>query len=86
MPSGGRGLGHFKDGGLNTGIKSFSNATECMGYAKKMLNYSLVTKQTGPEGLLCKSVMIVPKIDFTRSLYVAYLVDRSSSSVKYAPI
>jgi len=45
-------------------------------YAGKMLGGRLVTKQTGPEGQLCTTVLINEGVTITRELYFAILLDR----------
>ena len=43
-----------------------------------MLGNKLITKQTGPQGVPVRSVMLAESIDFDRELYFAILLDRSA--------
>ena len=43
-----------------------------------MLGHRLTTKQTGPNGVEVKSVMLAESIDFDRELYFAILLDRAA--------
>ncbi|MEN2496170.1 MAG: succinate--CoA ligase beta chain [Marteilia pararefringens] len=80
VASGGRALGKFKDGGCDSGIKMFKTAEEAEEIAQKMLGYRLVTKQTGPEGLLCEKLMLVPEIKHSKTIYAAFSIDRTSET------
>jgi len=45
---------------------------------KKMLGYNLITKQTGPEGVPVKTIMVAEALDISREVYFAILMDRAS--------
>ena len=76
--AGGRGKGTFK-GGYQGGVKLFKTADEVYESAKAMLGNVLVTKQTGPEGRLVSKLLIAAAPDIKKELYLAVLLDRSSS-------
>merc|ERR1712137_1245290 len=75
--AGGRGKGHF-DNGFQGGVKLCKTPDEVREISSKMLGYRLTTKQTGPDGVEVKSVMLAESIDFDRELYFAILLDRSA--------
>ncbi len=54
--AGGRGKGVFKDG-FKGGVKVCNKPAEIKEFAKRFLNNTLITKQTGPEGQLCQKVL-----------------------------
>lgn len=55
--------------------------------AKNMLGYSLVTKQSGPEGMVCNSIYIVEKLKIKSEIYLAMTLDREAASpvLVYSP-
>src|SRR5438477_6233579 len=76
--AGGRGKGTFKSG-FQGGVKLCKTAEEVYEKAKAMLGNVLVTKQTGPEGRLVSKLLIAAAPNIQKELYVAVLLDRSSS-------
>jgi len=76
--AGGRGKGTFKSG-YQGGVKLFKTADEVYQSAKAMLGNVLVTKQTGPEGRLVSQLLIAVAPNIQKELYLAVLLDRSSS-------
>lgn len=56
------------------------DADEAKEVAKKMIGYSLVTKQSGPEGMPCNSVYLVEKLKIQSEMYLAFTLDRERSS------
>lgn len=48
-----------------------------------MLGYTLVTKQSGKDGLPCNSIYIVEKIGIDRELYLSITLDRASAMVTF---
>ena len=59
------------------GIKFFTSVDEAVGYAKDMIGMTLVTHQTGPDGVKIHSVLLAEETDIERELYVAFLLDRA---------
>lgn len=43
-----------------------------------MIGHNLITKQTGPEGVPVKTVMVAEALDIAREVYFAILMDRAS--------
>merc|ERR1712137_1457049 len=71
------GKGTFNNG-FKGGVKLCKTPDEVREISSKMLGYRLTTKQTGPDGVEVKSVMLAESIDFDRELYFAILLDRSA--------
>jgi succinyl-CoA synthetase beta subunit len=76
--SGGRGKGTFKSG-YQGGVKLCKTADDVYEKAKAMLGNVLVTKQTGAEGRLVSKLLIADAPHIQKELYLAVLLDRSSS-------
>jgi succinyl-CoA synthetase beta subunit len=76
--AGGRGKGTFKSG-YQGGVKLLKTAEDVQASAKAMLGNVLVTKQTGPEGRLVSKLLIAAAPNIEKELYLAVLLDRSSS-------
>jgi len=76
--SGGRGKGTFKSG-YQGGVKLCKTADDVYEKAKAMLGNVLVTKQTGAEGRLVSKLLIAAAPHIDKELYLAVLLDRSSS-------
>jgi len=75
--AGGRGKGKF-DSGFKGGVHLCNTPSEAKNLARNMLGHKLITKQTPPEGVLVKSVMVAEAIDIKRELYVSILMDPTS--------
>src|SRR6266436_6427941 len=76
--AGGRGKGTFKSG-YQGGVKLCKTAEDVYEKARAMLGQALVTKQTGPDGRLVSTLLITVAPDIKKELYLAVLLDRSSS-------
>src|SRR5579863_5283433 len=76
--AGGRGKGTFKSG-FQGGVKLCKTADDVFEKAKAMLGQVLVTKQTGPEGRLVSKLLVAGAPAIKKELYLAVLLDRSSS-------
>ena len=81
--AGGRGKGSFKEveAGEKGGVRLTRSVEEAADEAKKMLGKTLVTHQTGQAGKQVGRVYIEDGSDIDRELYLAFLVDRSSSRI-----
>mmetsp|Transcript_80105 Transcript_80105/g.146410 ORF Transcript_80105/g.146410 Transcript_80105/m.146410 type:complete len:716 (-) Transcript_80105:101-2248(-) len=75
--TGGRGLGHFKESGLQGGVH-LTSTDKVVGLAEKMLGNTLVTKQTGETGLPVHTVMLCERFQIKNEKYFAILMDRGS--------
>ena len=76
--AGGRGKGVFQDG-FKGGVKLAKSAEEATAHAKAMLGNTLVTKQTGPEGLPVTAVLLEEQVAIARELYLALTLDRDEA-------
>lgn len=76
--SGGRGKGTFLSG-YKGGVKLVKTAAEAEESARAMLGNVLVTKQTGQEGRLVKKLLIAGAPNIQKELYLAVLLDRTTS-------
>ena len=83
--AGGRGKGTFKekDAGESGGVRIAKSAEQAAAEAKKMLGRTLVTHQTGPDGKQVNRVYIEQGAEIDRELYLALLVDRSTSRISF---
>lgn len=77
MLAGGRGKGTFSNG-FKGGVHLVKNDEEAFEAAQKMIGFHLHTKQTGPEGKICKKVFVVEGVQIERMFYAAILLDRKS--------
>ena len=75
--AGGRGLGKFTNG-LQGGVHICS-VNKALELAKKMLNQTLVTKQTGAAGKPVNTLYIAKKMKLKREMYFAILLDRKTA-------
>lgn len=77
--AGGRGKGTFKNG-FKGGVHLVKTASEAREVARKMLNQTLVTHQTGEEGRVVRKVLVAESVEIERELYFAILIDRETSA------
>ena len=74
---------HAGGRGKAGGVKLARTLDEVREYTDKMLGSTLVTHQTGPEGLPINTVYIEQGSDIDRELYLSMLVDREVSRVSF---
>ena len=67
---------HAGGRGKAGGVKIAKTREEIKQKTKELLGMKLVTKQTGPEGIICHKVMISELADIAKEYYVGLLVDR----------
>jgi len=60
--TGGRGLGYFKENNFKGGVHVVNTPQEVLQLVPKMINKTLVTKQTGEKGMSCKALYLVEKV------------------------
>jgi len=72
---------HAGGRGKGGGVKFAKTPDEAAELWNRMMGMRLVTKQTGPEGRLVRTVFICNPADIARELYLSLLVDRGSSRV-----
>ena len=61
------------------GVKLFSTPQEAKELAQSIIGMTLVTHQTGPQGVLVESVLLEEASSIVHEYYIAILVDRSDS-------
>ncbi len=83
--AGGRGKGKFKEAsaGDKGGVRLAKSVAEAAEEASKMLGRTLVTHQTGPVGKQVNRIYIEDGSGISRELYLALLVDRSTSRIAF---
>ena len=83
--AGGRGKGTFReaDAGDQGGVRLAKSVGEAAQEAKRMLGRTLVTKQTGAAGKQVNRIYIEDGSGIETEMYLALLVDRSTSRVSF---
>lgn len=83
--AGGRGKGRFKESeaGEKGGVRLAKSVEEVVDNVRQMLGSTLVTHQTGPAGKQVNRIYLEDGSDIARELYLALLVDRSSSRISF---
>ena len=72
---------HAGGRGKGGGVKLARSVEEVRQIAKSMLGMTLVTHQTGPQGRVVKRVFVEDGCEIDRELYLAVIVDRTSSRI-----
>jgi succinyl-CoA synthetase beta subunit len=72
---------HAGGRGKGGGVKFAQSPEEAAELWKAMMGMTLVTKQTGPEGRVVRTVFVDSPVAIARELYLSFLVDRGSSRV-----
>eukprot|EP01053_Blabericola_migrator_P002933 Blabericola_migrator_1__2932@NODE_1844_length_3687_cov_343_381768_g1180_i0_p2_GENE_NODE_1844_length_3687_cov_343_381768_g1180_i0NODE_1844_length_3687_cov_343_381768_g1180_i0_p2_ORF_typecomplete_len437_score101_04ATPgrasp_2/PF08442_10/3e68Ligase_CoA/PF00549_19/4_5e03Ligase_CoA/PF00549_19/1_4e04Ligase_CoA/PF00549_19/1_1e36ATPgrasp_5/PF13549_6/5_4e10Citrate_bind/PF16114_5/6_2e07CPSase_L_D2/PF02786_17/0_014CPSase_L_D2/PF02786_17/5e02GARS_A/PF01071_19/0_027Peripla_BP_3/PF13377_6/6_7e03Peripla_BP_3/PF len=75
--AGGRGKGHLSSG-LQGGVQFTKNVQEVGDLSKKMIGHTLVTHQTGPDGMKVHKVLLTEAVDIQKELYLAIILDRAA--------
>ena len=68
---------HAGGRGKGGGVKLAADPDEAVKYAEEILGMTLVTKQTGPEGKLVRTVLIEEALPIDRELYLGVVLDRT---------
>jgi len=68
---------HAGGRGKGGGVKLAADPDEAVKFAGEILGMTLVTKQTGPEGKLVRTVLIEEALPIDRELYLGVVLDRS---------
>ncbi len=72
---------HAGGRGKGGGVKLARNADEVKEAAETILGMTLITKQTGPEGRLVKTVLIEKGVSIKKELYLSIIPDRDTASI-----
>ncbi len=82
--AGGRGAGKFKNNPEGKGgVRLCKTADEVKAAATAMLNETLVTIQTGPEGKLVQRLYVTDGVDIKKEYYCSVVLDRATSRVTF---
>ena len=76
--AGGRGKGTFTDG-YKGGVKVVKNRAEALEAANHMLDNTLVTNQTGPNGRKVQTLYFTEACDIAHEYYLAIVLDRETA-------
>ncbi|BDU77040.1 ADP-forming succinate--CoA ligase subunit beta [Mesoterricola sediminis] len=72
---------HAGGRGKGGGVKFAKTPAEAAELFGRMMGMNLVTKQTGPEGRVVRTVFVSDPVDIARELYFSFLVDRATGRV-----
>ena len=83
--AGGRGKGRFKEAsaGDKGGVRVVKSIEEVVANARQMLGATLVTKQSGADGRVVRTLYIEEGSAITRELYLSCLVDRANGRIAF---
>lgn len=70
---------HAGGRGKAGGVKIAKNPADIKKHASNLLGMKLVTKQTGPDGVISHKVMIAELAEITKEYYLGFIVDRSAA-------
>ncbi len=69
---------HSGGRGKAGGVRLVKDAAEAEMFARGLLGKKLVTHQTGPEGLVVRTILVEPAVQVERELYAAVLINRKT--------
>ncbi|OGR18664.1 MAG: succinate--CoA ligase subunit beta [Desulfobacterales bacterium GWB2_56_26] len=72
---------HAGGRGKGGGVKVAKTSAEVKNAAEAILGMTLVTKQTGPEGRLVKTVLVEKGVAIKKEMYLSIVPDRSTATV-----
>jgi succinyl-CoA synthetase beta subunit len=72
---------HAGGRGKGGGVKIVKTAKEVTAAAEAILGMTLVTKQTGPEGRLVKTVLVEQGVAIKKELYLSIIPDRATATI-----
>src|ERR1700738_3738641 len=72
---------HAGGRGKGGGVKVAKSLDEVHQFASAILNMTLVTHQTGPEGRVVRRLLVEEGADIRKELYVGMVVDRATQQV-----
>src|SRR5512142_2544229 len=61
------------------GVRLVHHPEQAQDYAKELFGKTLVTPQTGPEGLKVRRILVEEAVDIAREFYLSITLDRSAS-------
>lgn len=80
-------MGTFKENNFKGGVHIVKTPKEVEEIAEKMCGKTLVTKQSGEEGMICNCVYIVEKLGIEKEFYLSVTLDRKAGCpvIIYSP-
>ncbi len=72
---------HAGGRGKGGGVKIAKTSKEVTTAAKAILGMTLVTKQTGPEGRVVKTILVEKGLSIKKELYLSIIPDRSTATI-----
>lgn len=82
--AGGRGAGKFKNNPEGKGgVRLCKSKEDVKAAAEAMMNETLVTIQTGPEGKLVQRLYVTDGVDISKEYYCSVVLDRATSRVTF---
>ena len=82
--AGGRGAGKFKNNPEGKGgVRLCKTKEDVKAAAEAMMNQTLVTIQTGPEGKLVQRLYVTDGVDIKKEYYCSVVLDRATSRVTF---
>ena len=72
---------HAGGRGKGGGVKIAKTAKEVTVAAEAILGMTLITKQTGPEGRLVKTVLVEQGVAIKKELYLSIIPDRATATI-----
>jgi len=82
--AGGRGAGKFKNNPAGKGgVRLCKTKEEVKAAAEAMLNETLVTVQTGPEGKVVQRLYVTDGVDIKKEYYCSVVLDRATSRITF---
>ncbi len=72
---------HAGGRGKGGGVKIAKTSQEVTAAAKAILGMTLVTKQTGPEGRVVKTILVEKGVAIKKELYLSIIPDRSTATI-----
>ncbi len=82
--AGGRGAGKFTNNPTGKGgVRLCKTKDEVKAAAEAMINQTLVTKQTGPEGKQVQRLYVTDGVDIKKEYYCSVVLDRATSRVTF---
>lgn len=70
-------MGHFKETNFQGGVHVVDTPDQARDITSKMIGNHLITKQSGEDGLLVKTVYLVQKLQIDKEMYLSITLDRA---------
>lgn len=71
---------HAGGRGKAGGVKIAKNPSEILEMAQKLLGMKIVNRQTGPQGIIARKILLSDPVDIGKEYYFAIVVDRKTAS------